>query len=276
MEQKEWSQLWHYGPLDVTLLSARYVAHAYPRHSHDYYVVALVDQGVQSFSSGGRKYVTPAGGLILLNPGEAHTGEPLDKNGFQYRAFYPTAAHMEMALSELSGRHAAAPLFAAPRLDQPRLARAISRLHSALTADHGALESESRFLWTLVELIRQAGDKTPTAQKIGQEQQAIQRACNYLQANYAQSIALAELANHVHLSPYHLLRTFRNAVGMPPHSYQTSVRIRHAQRLLAAGQSLTEAAHAVGFSSQGHFSQRFKQIIGVTPGQYAAQVRGEV
>jgi AraC-like DNA-binding protein len=70
-----------------------------------------------------------------------------------------------------------------------------------------------------------------------------------------------------------LLRAFRAEVGMPPYAYLESVRIRRAQQLIEAGKPLAEVAAEVGFSSQSHLTERFKRIIGVTPGQYAKQLR---
>jgi AraC-like DNA-binding protein len=61
---------------------------------------------------------------------------------------------------------------------------------------------------------------------------------------------MAELAEHVSLSPYYLLRVFHAEVGMPPYTYLESVRIRQAQRLIQAGKPLAEVAVEVGFSSQ--------------------------
>lgn len=58
---------------------------------------------------------------------------------------------------------------------------------------------------------------------------------------------------------------------MPPDTYLESVRIRHAQRLIAEGKPLADVAAEVGFSSQSHLTHRFKRIIGVTPGQFAQQ-----
>jgi AraC-like DNA-binding protein len=49
------------------------------------------------------------------------------------------------------------------------------------------------------------------------------------------------------------------------------VRIRRAERLIAAGRPLAEVSAETGFSSQSHLTRRFRQIIGVTPGQYARQ-----
>lgn len=52
------------------------------------------------------------------------------------------------------------------------------------------------------------------------------------------------------------------------YAYLESVRVSHAEQLLRAGKPLVDVAYAVGYSSQAHFTQRFKQIIGVTPGKY--------
>lgn len=272
MNEQEWSEIRHHRRLNLSLLQAYYAVHAYPRHSHDYYVISVVDRGLQSFLCGGDRYVTPPDGLILLNPADAHTGEPMGEQGFAYRAIYPTVAHMEVALAELTGRVGSAPRFKHPRSDDLQMAHALRQLHIALqqdTQEEGAtLECESRLLWTLVELIRRYGNQAATPPSTGREDRAIQRACEYIQAHYTEGVSLAKLAAETHLSRYHLLRTFRDTVGMPPHAYQESLRIRHAQQLLAETKPLVEVAHAVGYSSQAHFTQRFKQIIGVTPGKY--------
>src|ERR1044071_10400142 len=103
MMTEEWTKIWHNTKLDVGLLHAYYVQHAYPRHSHDYYVISLIERGRQSFTHRGTKYRTPPGGLILINPGEVHTGEAADTQGFELRALYPSLAVMDMAVFELPG-----------------------------------------------------------------------------------------------------------------------------------------------------------------------------
>lgn len=110
MSKKEWTKSWHNPQLDVELLHAYYVQHAYPRHSHDYYVISLIEQGRQSFTHQGTKHRTPPGGLILINPGEVHTGEAADSQGFELRALYPSTALMGTAVLELTG-HRALPFF---------------------------------------------------------------------------------------------------------------------------------------------------------------------
>jgi AraC-like DNA-binding protein len=273
MQTKEWSILRHNSQMNVGLLHAHFVQHAYPRHTHEYFVISLIERGHQSFSHKGTKYTTPPSGVILINPGVVHTGEAVDKKGFELRSIYPTISHMKMAIYELTGRTRALPFFTSVRVDQPWVTKSILALHKSLSKDADVLDSESRFIWTLAQLIKQYADISSTEQHLGNEKQAIQKARWYIADHFAEGVSLSALAQHVALSPYYLIRAFCAEVGMPPYAYLESVRIQHTQRLITTDKSLAEIAAEVGFSSQSHMTHSFKKIIGVTPGQYARQIR---
>ncbi|WP_147465755.1 helix-turn-helix transcriptional regulator, partial [Pseudomonas syringae] len=71
------------------------------------------------------------------------------------------------------------------------------------------------------------------------------------------------------LSEYHFARMFRESFGLPPHQYLLSRRIEQARQLLrSTGKPLGEIALACGFASASHFSNRFRQATGATPGEY--------
>ncbi|MCB0212756.1 MAG: AraC family transcriptional regulator [Anaerolineae bacterium] len=273
MHAEEWTKTWHNPQFDVRIMRAFYIEHAFPRHSHEYYVICLIKRGLQSFTHKGTKHFTPADGLIVINPDVVHTGEAADANGFEMVCLYPTIAHMQQAAFELTGRRQALPFFAEVRIDHPWTIKNILAMHHALEQKSNPLEAESRFVWTLAQLIKHYADVRYTEQPLGHERKAVRQARRYIDTHYDQGVNLTQLADHVALSPYYLLRVFRAEVGMPPHTYQDSVRINHAQRLIKSGKSMAEVAFEVGYSSQSHLTNRFKQIIGVTPGQYAHQLR---
>jgi AraC-like DNA-binding protein len=272
MHTEEWTKIAHHPQLDVELLHAYYVQHAYPRHSHDYYVISLIERGRQSFTHQGTKHRTPPGGLILINPGAVHTGEAADTQGFELRALYPSVSLMETAAFELRG-YRALPFFKEVLVDHRWAANSISALHKAILGGADMLECESRLLWMMTELIRRYADMGSTDQHLGQEKRTIRQVRQYIDDHFSESITLNMLAQRVSLSPYYLLRAFRAEVGMPPYAYLESVRIRHTQRLIKVGMPLAEVAAEVGFSSQSHMTRQFKKIIGVTPGQYAQHIR---
>src|SRR5262249_37263477 len=160
--------------------------------------------------------------------------------------------------------HQALPLFPEVRSDDRWAQRSLTALHQALAGDADLLECESRLLWTLAQLVKRYADGSTAEQRLGSESQAIRRARAYIDERFMHGISLQQLADHVALSPYYLLRAFRAHTGMPPYAYLESVRVRQAQRLIEAGRPLAEVAGEAGFSSQSHLTQRFKRIIGVT------------
>lgn len=275
MEAKEWSKLWYNPQLDLESFQAVCIKRGFPAHMHDYYVFCLIEEGLQSFSFQKAKHLTPPGGLIILNPGDTHTGEPADPYGFEYRALYPKTAHMEEAAFELLGerRNPQAPFFPRVRIDDPDLAAAVRALHLALRNEASPLQRESLFLMVLAKAITQYAEMRPALPGLGQERRAVKQACLYIREHAAEGITLTALANHVHLSRYYFLRVFRETVGMPPHAYLESVRIGKAKQLLEQGLPLNRVAHESGFSDQSHFTNRFKRFIGVTPGRYVQEIR---
>lgn len=84
-------------------------------------------------------------------------------------------------------------------------------------------------------------------------------------------IRLSDLANIAELSEFHFHRMFQQTCGMTPHNWVTQFRIMRAKQLLKQ-EPMTQVALACGFSSQSHFIRRFKEQIGVTPGQYRRMV----
>lgn len=277
MTRHEWSRHTYDPQLGVGMLHAVYTTHAFPRHMHDYYVVCQIEDGCQTFSYRSAKHHTGTGALIVLHPGEPHTGEPADTWGFEYRAFYPTVAHMQQAMMEVTGRTNPLPFFPQVPIHDPALSRDMRTLHRALCdPSPPPLERESRLLWVLAQLITRHGNVLESEQLRRQERRAVRRARDYLDTNIAQGVTLSDLASQVGLSPYYLLRVFREEVGMPPHAYLESMRIQQAQRLLKQGEPLAAVAHDLGFSTQSHFTTSFRRIIGVTPGQYMRYLRGSV
>ena len=85
----------------------------------------------------------------------------------------------------------------------------------------------------------------------------------------AEPISLGQLAGLCALSEYHFARMFRESFGLPPHQYLLARRLARARELLRGGSlPLGEIALACGFSSASHFTNRFRQAMGATPGEY--------
>lgn len=103
------------------------------------------------------------------------------------------------------------------------------------------------------------------------ERSALRCARAYSLERLTENVRLADLAGHVRLDKYHLIRAFRTHVGVPPYEFLTHARIARARDLLAAGRSATEVASTVGYCDQSQLHRHFVRIVGVTPGRFGAR-----
>ena len=91
----------------------------------------------------------------------------------------------------------------------------------------------------------------------------------YLNQNYADIHSIEQVAEHLHISKYHLCKLFKNATGTTLINYINKLKIKNACTLLeTTDKSLTEICHLCGFHSSSYFSTTFKSNLGVSPLRY--------
>lgn len=100
----------------------------------------------------------------------------------------------------------------------------------------------------------------------------LRRVRDRIDREYATPLDVQTLALGEHMSAGHLSRQFRRAYGESPYSYLMTRRIERAMALLRRRDlSVTEVCFAVGCSSLGTFSTRFKELVGMPPSAYRRQ-----
>jgi AraC-like DNA-binding protein len=269
---KEKAIFWHAADLGgIELLKAKFITHTFPRHIHEGYVIGVIERGAEKFYYRGATHTAPAGAVIVINPGEVHTGQAADGQGWSYRTLYPQADALKRRVAELGGP-AEPPFFPTPVINDNHLAHLIRHLHRTLESSESTLERETIFMVTMAQLIRRHAADKPILPLTQAEPQAISQIRDYLEANYAENISLNQLAELVNFSPFYLNRVFRQMMGLPPYAYLTQVRITNAKRLLRLGQPLAQVALETGFVDQSHLNRHFKRFVGVTPGQYRPEI----
>lgn len=95
------------------------------------------------------------------------------------------------------------------------------------------------------------------------------RVADYVEAQLDAPLSIAQMAEIVHLSPYHFSRAFKQSFGMPPHRYHMMRRMEAAKNLLGGTQTpVTQIALQLGFSEASSLSAGFRRLIGVSPSEY--------
>lgn len=241
--------------------------HSYPRHSHDFYTVGLMERGAND-CLGDKRDIVATGALAVINPGRTHTGAPLPGVASTYTMFYAKAAFMRRAALEL-GMPDADPAFARVVLEHPAARAALWRLQRAVAAGGERLFVESQAVAAFSLLLCAFGARRRPL-SAGSEPRAVRLAREMLDAALETPVALEDLAAQAGLSRFHLLRVFKAAAGQTPHAYHLCRRVDAARGLLRGGLPIAEAAQRTGFHDQSHFTRTFKRYVGLTPGRYLA------
>ncbi|BBK32845.1 AraC family transcriptional regulator [Stella humosa] len=117
-------------------------------------------------------------------------------------------------------------------------------------------------------LVRRYGTPRPAAATVAWHLPAwrLRRIEDYVEANLAADIRVADLARLVGLSAGHLHRAFRATTGTTPLEFINRRRIHRASAILATeGPTVAEVALRVGFLSPSHFTRTFRRVTGRGP-----------
>jgi AraC family transcriptional regulator, regulatory protein of adaptative response / methylated-DNA-[protein]-cysteine methyltransferase len=96
----------------------------------------------------------------------------------------------------------------------------------------------------------------------------IEQAIQYLEKNFQRQPELEEVAEGVHLSPFHFQRLFTEWAGISPKRFLQFLTVDYLKSKLQESKNLNEAAEAAGLSSQSRVYDLFTTLEAVTPQEY--------
>jgi AraC-like DNA-binding protein len=268
-ERRDLIEVWR--PHDLTQLELRRgfgAARPVPRHWHEEYQFCLIQSGPGELNYRGSCLPTPPASLFMIHPGEVHSNRTHDRFGCNYRTLFVDAELMRRAAGEIYGKVTGLPFFPTAVVFDEEVIRQYLDLHVALERPSSSLERQALLLNLLTLLMARFAENHSAPRAFALDRQAVRRAYDYLAEHYAENVSLEHLAGLANLSPFHFNRVFSEQFGMPPHAFQTQLRVLRAKALLLQGRAIPQVASQTGFADQSHLTRHFKRLVGVPPGQY--------
>lgn len=97
----------------------------------------------------------------------------------------------------------------------------------------------------------------------------IAEAIEYIRTHFKEQPNLDEVAEKVHLSPFHFQRLFSEWAGTSPKKFLQYISVEHAKKLLKEEQAtLFDTAYETGLSGTSRLHDLFINIEGMTPAEY--------
>lgn len=238
---------------------------AFGRHRHAHLECCLVTNGGIEYLTGNRRYWLKANSVQISQPKEIH-GTPEER-------LYPcTLTWIQVDVPALGSRELGARLSSLPTfLDDgatvllPHLACILDECRSPARDRWPVLHAS---LWTfLAQLIRLA-NRTPDLE----HPTTLRRALEFVEADPGFELTVDALCKKLNTHRSHLYELFVSRLGISPHAWIKERRMkRAAERLTSSAESITDVAHALGYSSTQHFATAFKARYGQTPSAFRRQ-----
>ena len=278
----------------VEVLRTTYQSQTFARHSHDTYTLGLVFGGAGTFWCRGEERFACKGDLVVIPPGEVHTGSVgVGVDSLSYLAIYLPVELATLHAEAAGARGGKPPEFGSVVLRDSVVRRAYRALDQAIgshdavrsrrvpvnadaAADFDEAAAEEAASVAITELIRRhaqrrAGSRASDSGRAAVHEPRIVRVVrDVLEDSYANArqTSLNVLAQRTGVTPFHVIRAFREATGLAPHQYLIQVRVERARQFLAEGTVPSLAAAMTGFVDQSHLTYHFKKHLGITPGNY--------
>lgn len=250
-------------------------------HFHDFFELALVTQGTGlHVTDAGDEHVA-RGTAIFVAPGVSH-GFKMCNDLVVYNSFLRVeAAQFDLPWASRDGRlgRLFGPLGLVPRLpvvvtlDEVALDACLHHLDAireCSAADRSEALELGHFLLVL-DILASRLEADPSEHPVldPRAPQLVSTAMGLLERDLSRHWTLEQLAGHLCVGPFHLVRQFKRWAGLPPIAFANRRRAERAAVLLSStDEPVATIGAQVGWPDPSHFSRRFRLELGVGPREY--------
>jgi len=151
----------------------------------------------------------------------------------------------------------------------------MSELEEAMETVTGRLERKGMFMTAPAPEYAQRDDKLPVGAEEAEEENSeansfiVKNALEYIRENSREKLRLADVANQVYVSQWHLSKLLNKHTGKTFSEILNGARMDRSKELLKdPSLRICDVAELVGFQDLAHFSRVFKKMEGMSAGEY--------
>ena len=250
-------------------------------HIHEFFEILYCQSGAYTLTLNEKPYDLYPGDMALIAPMEIHSTQALDGELNQYLVikFVPEVLYstgqllfeLKYILPYIKGSGSHQKVFPAEETRAASVGDILQEIvDEFLRRDFGyemalRLNISRLFLWILRRWHEKSLEAVPDETAITQ----LNKALEYVDENYGQSISMADAARYCNMAYTAFSRFFSRYLGRGFAEYLLLTRLKKAAVLLAeTDKSITDIAMETGFSTTSHFIQRFGAYQGMTPKRF--------
>lgn len=228
--------------------------------SHDFWEAVFVESGRVDVTEDENFYTISKDGIIFHAPMEFHRIRNADGSATKVFVFsFKTTGELPEAIR--SGVFTVSP-------SQKKLFDALrSSIYDYVHKDRSALLGEKTTSLLKLFIIEMSTATLTASIATPRNAPEYQRIVSFMSKSILDNLTLDDIANRTNISVSYMKMLFKSYAGIGPKSYYNLLRVQKATEMLNGGNSVTEVALALNFSSASYFSVFFKRETGIPPSQ---------
>lgn len=264
-------------PIAYYYINEEHPRYTMPFHWHKEWELIRILQGTFLLSIDGKEYAAKEGDILLLHEGMLHGGTPChciyDCLDFDLHGLFRNVLSVKEYMRPFYRKELLPAVYFSNR--QADIYPIVNELMSGFSKD---MPEEFCALMTLGNISRLFAvilNRSYYAKNCGEYSEAsaktalLKPVLEYMEANFATPLSLAELSGVIGMNPKYFCRFFKAITQQTPMNYVNYYRIEQAANMLSdTTLSVTEVGLECGFNDTCHFVKTFKKYKGVTPKQF--------
>lgn len=242
---------------------------AFNKVFHDEIVILAFTHSTWRSAQNGRNYLETPDHVIVRDAGQIYSSR-LEQT---LAATQPVCREMHISretfasLYERAEHALPAVDFVTPVIADKHINRLFLSTHELFERQDCTLAASIHLAWLIGGIAQATSGQALRVSKANCKKRS-HKIVEYLRGHFHQKVTLDDLAQLCQVNPYVLLRQFKVEFGITPHDYLMAYRVYKARQFIQSGHAFSEVALMCGFADQSHLNRRFKQRLGISPGNF--------
>jgi AraC-like DNA-binding protein len=232
-------------------------------HMHDRLTLVALEKGEVRLYLAEEELILKENEIAIIYPYEIHSALVSQKENDGLYALYVDKSWIEKLQTELYGSKEYI-LFEKHIVSDKESYYALLDMMNILFEEDSFVSKEELLTEFMIGLIM----KTSLSVSDKEYKALFNEIKHYIDENIASILSLEEIAKEFLITRFHLIRLFKDELGMTPYQYILNTQLNRAKVLLAQHIPIAEVAQLCGFHDQSHLYKYFKQMFSITPKAY--------
>lgn len=228
-------------------------SHSFPKHSHNGFCIGIITSGVMRLNIQEQEYLLEKDDVYFIPPHIEHTISAVNEVGYEYTVLC-IHNNVEKCRNKLLGKYVFKEKVV--RMEIINMIQQFKDINNEYFLEDMIL----KLLRKYIEIYYFC--KKETSNEI------IQLAVAFIKNSLNESFNLDKLSQYTNITKYHLIRLFKNQMGVTPNQFYIQEKIKRIRKGLLKQQPISDLVFNFNFSDESHLCNTFKKHIGITPMQF--------